>query len=450
MEPDGSHAFSRGDKATGKYLSQHAEKEADAARNLPLAAGPFAHALAIPAQAEGSALAHRLSQVPTGPKGPTLIVAVINAGVEASDEVTQSNQRSLAAIDAHFERIQSLAPHIHAHAHPSGQLIVINRSDSTPLPRKQGVGLARKIGCDFLLGAMESGRLTTPWIHCSDADTRLPADYFEQAVPHLGDKASALLYRFRHRPDPDQPSTHSMAQEYESSLRYYVLGLRSARSPHAFHSVGSALAIQAHSYAKVRGFPRKEAAEDFYILNKLAKLGTIQSLNGSPVEPSSRSSNRVPFGTGAAIQKRLSAPQDPLQVYHPRVFRYLQVWQAALTEQKTQPNPNRNLQSTVREKADARSEVEPHRLLEALKASEMLPRAERALQGPASTIAQAIRDNLDSFRTLKLIHALRDSGLGQVPLAQALDLAPFIALPENAEALGAHKVCARLEELDYA
>ena len=80
----------------------------------------------------------------------------------------------------------------------------------------------------------------------------------------------------------------------------------------------------------------------------------------------------------------------------------------------------------------------------------MLPRAERALQGPASTIAQAIRDNLDSFRTLKLIHALRDSGLGQVPLAQALDLAPFIALPENAEALGAHKVCARLEELDYA
>ena len=194
----------------------------------------------------------------------------------------------------------------------------------------------------------------------------------------------------------------------------------------------------------------KKPAEDFYILNKLAKLGTIQQLNGSPVEPSSRSSNRVPFGTGAAIQKRLSAPQDPLQVYHPRVFRYLQVWQAALTEEQNPLNPNRNLQSTILEKAAATSEVEPHRLLEALKASEMLPRAERALQGPASTITQAIRDNLDSFRTLKLIHALRDSGLGQVSLTQALDLAPFIALPENAETLGAHRVRARLEELDYA
>ena len=450
MKPDRGISLIQDDKATAKYLSQHAEHENQTGKDLPLASRPFGHAIALPAQAEGTAFAHRLSHVPTGPKGPTLITAVINACAQAPDEVIESNLGSLKAIEARFKQIKRLAPHITAHAHPSGQLIVINRSEDLPLPPKQGVGLARKIGCDFLLGAMQSGHLATPWIHCSDADTRLPEDYFAQAVLPTRSEASALLYRFRHRPEPDQPSTYAMAKEYETSLRYYVLGLRSAGSAHAFHSVGSALAIHAQAYARVRGFPRKEAAEDFYILNKLAKLGPIQQLSGSPIEPSSRSSNRVPFGTGAAIQKRLRTPQDQIRVYHPQIFQYIQTWQAALAKCVAQGNSTRDILSAVRIGAHATPGVEGDRLLEALEESEALPRAERALKGPAPTIAQAIRDNLDSFRTLKLVHALRDTGLGLMPLREALERAPFIRLSGKAETMSAHEMAARLEELDYS
>ena len=45
----------------------------------------------------------------------------------------------------------------------------------------------------------------------------------------------------------------------------------------------------------------------------------------------------------------------------------------------------------------------------------------------------AIRDeNSDAFRTLKLIHALRDSGLASIPLREALSKAPFVSLSDGA------------------
>ena len=78
MRPDRAPPFTPGDKAIGKYLSDHAEKEYEAAVRLTLSSKAFGHAIAIPAQGEGEALAHRLERVPAGPEGPILIVAVIN------------------------------------------------------------------------------------------------------------------------------------------------------------------------------------------------------------------------------------------------------------------------------------------------------------------------------------------------------------------------------------
>ena len=45
------------------------------------------------------------------------------------------------------------------------------------------------------------------------------------------------------------------------------------------------------------GFPRRNATEDFYILNKLAKVGSIARLAGTPVILEGRLSDRVPIGT---------------------------------------------------------------------------------------------------------------------------------------------------------
>ena len=69
-----------------------------------------------------------------------------------------------------------------------------------------------------------------------------------------------------------------MSRLYEYSLRYYVAGLTYAQSPYAFHTIGSTMAVNAEHYASVRGFPRREAGEDFYLLNKLAKVGSVHTL----------------------------------------------------------------------------------------------------------------------------------------------------------------------------
>ena len=450
MKPARAPSFAKGDKGTLKYLSQHAEPESQAAESASLGPEVFGHGLAIPAQAEDQTLLESLSTIPASPCEPTLIVVVVNAASDASKDVLDSNARCLEELASQHGAARPITPDITAYEHTVGQLIVIDRSSVHRLPARQGVGLARKIGCDFLLKATQCGRITSPWIHCSDADTRLPPNYFEQASIQAQASSSALLYPFRHRADNPDAATNQIALEYEISLRYYVLGLRFAGSPHAYHSIGSAMAVHANAYAQVRGFPRREAAEDFYLLSKLAKLGPIQQLSGSPIEPSSRSSSRVPFGTGAAIKKALESPPQETQVYHPLVFEYLRSWQASIADALTQPTLAQDLRLAVAARAKATPRIGVDRLLQALDESKSLSRAQSAFKAPASMVARRIQDSLDAFRTLKLVHCLRDTGLQNLGLREALDQAPFIKIGQEACALDIKQIATVLEHLDDA
>ena len=125
-------------------------------------------------------------------------------------------------------------------------------------------------------------------------------------------------------------------QLYEYSLRYYVAGLSYAGSPYAFHTIGSTLAVNAVHYARVRGFPRRQAGEDFYLLNKLAKVGSVRQLSAEtdcePIDIAARRSDRVPFGTGAAVGKlmELENPATEFLLYHPAVFGLLRGWLGSL------------------------------------------------------------------------------------------------------------------------
>ena len=443
------NCFSRGLTSTKKYLATHADSESAKGSEFAQKMGCFGQALVIPACAEGEELGDCLASIPSGPQGRTLVVVVINATRDAPAGFLASNQESFAALECTFGRGQRLGPQVQLHEHPVGALVVLDRSEAKALPPRQGVGLARKVGCDFVLSLMESGAIESPWIHCSDADTKLPATYFEQAQGQAQDGETALIYPFRHRPESDGADAYSIALEYEISLRYYVLGLRFAGSGHAFHSMGSALALHGNAYAQVRGFPRRQAAEDFYVLNKLSKLGGVRQLKGLSVEPSSRCSNRVPFGTGAAIRKQLEAESGPRLTYHPRIFHYLKVWQHALKSSQTLCENRPELRSILVREADAEDGVDLQRLLESLELSGSLARAEDSLQGSQATVAQRIRDNFDAFRTLKLIHALRDGGLGQVTIREALAEARFIAVGREAFSANIPALAARMERLDY-
>ena len=54
-------------------------------------------------------------------------------------------------------------------------------------------------------------------------------------------------------------------------------------------------------YAAVRGYPRRDAAEDFYLLNKVQKVAGVSHAPEVTVTLAARRSHRVPFGTGPAL-----------------------------------------------------------------------------------------------------------------------------------------------------
>ncbi len=213
-----------------------------------------------------------------------------------------------------------------------------------------------------------------------------------------------------------------------------MAGLRFAGSPYAFHTIGSALAIHATAYARVRGFPKRLAAEDFYLLNKLAKVGTIRSLDGEPIRLSARTSNRTPFGTGHALARARGRERDlaPLHVYHPDVFGYLGAWLQtlrALAEAGDAAGPAELLAKQIGDWpcADA-GRLRAH--LEETGAWAAARIGVKRCRTPV-TRAKHLHSGFDAFRTLKLIHALRASGLPSIPLREALSMAAFVTAEDG-------------------
>ena len=163
--------------------------------------------------------------------------------------------------------------------------------------------------------------IQSPYLLCSDADVYFPADLYEQLGSDAGRTSpSARLLPYWHQPEPDTPEVRHASALYEVSLRYYVLG-RYAGSPYAFHTIGSTIAVNASACARARGFPKRLAAEDFYLLNKLHKIRPVQCTTGEPLRIAGRVSHRVPFGTGKAVDTILTRGDWPM--YAPDTFSYL-------------------------------------------------------------------------------------------------------------------------------
>ena len=167
-------------------------------------------------------------------------------------------------------------------------VLLIDRCiEGRPLPRRQGVGLARKIGTDVAAALFARDNLASPWIGSTDADATPPAGYW-QALHDQAPEVAACVFPFTHPCGPGE--TAWPIRCYEFHQLYYVTGLRHAGSPYAWPTVGSCLAIHAEAYAKVRGFPRRDGGEDFYLLNKIAKVGGVRHLPAPTMRLSARAS----------------------------------------------------------------------------------------------------------------------------------------------------------------
>lgn len=295
----------------------------------------FRTVVVIPALAESSSILHTLQSLAANPEGDlagTLVLVVVNNRERAflKPGEWEDNRKTLEILRELASGRDGGGATRPAAREVAGRVrltVVDASSPGLELPEKTGgVGLARKIGFDCAL------RLPPPRggggvLLCSlDADTLVEPNYLSSVRRFFKDgKRGAAAIRFRH-PRPVDEEEQKAIVCYEIFLRYYVLGLRSARSPYAFHAVGSAMACTSGAYAAVRGMNRRKGGEDFYFLNKLAKVTAVGDIRSTTVHPSPRRSGRVPFGTGRRVLRFLEEERDEYLLYHPRVFSILESW----------------------------------------------------------------------------------------------------------------------------
>ncbi|MBI1320559.1 MAG: hypothetical protein GC168_16670 [Candidatus Hydrogenedens sp.] len=190
------------------------------------------------------------------------------------------------------------------------------------LPRKDGVGLARKIGMDHAAALLaEAGRPQAPIVGL-DADTRVDADYLSGVLAAFAVPRWGVVFNFAH---PLDGPLRAAILAYELYLRYCERGLRSTGSPYAYTAMGSAMACAAEAYAVSGGMRRKQAGEDFYFLQALAKCGPVERAPGVVVRPAARVSGRVPFGTGRSLGDFTGSGDDYL-AYAPKSYAVIGAW----------------------------------------------------------------------------------------------------------------------------
>jgi hypothetical protein len=406
-------------KATQKYLTTYAESEARFAARL---IDEYGVCLTIPVLGESKNLFVGLAPALSSLSERALVIVVVNAREHSTDAQKQAN----ALLIEHMLGLGSTLP---IAAEPRitlvraeiADLLVIDRSSPGAwFPQKQGVGLARRIGCDFGLALHAHGKLRSPWLFTSDGDVTLPIDYFAVAT-QANAGVSALLYPFWHEATGEGVVDEATA-DYETWLRYYVLGLTAAGSPYAYHSLGSSIAIRVDAYASVRGFPRRDAAEDFYLLDKLAKVAPLQRLKAAEIRIAARTSKRVPFGTGARVASLVESGSR-IDFYDPRVFEALRHLLRALGTAVNAADPS----SFARELQQV-----PEDLAAAVNAAAHELRAHDALissresNDPRARLRR-VHTWFDAFRTLKFIHLLERHELPRISWQEAVARAPFLA-----------------------
>ncbi len=414
------------DAVVHKYLAVHAEREVDLLADFP-ASQQFDHCLVIPAYNETAEFFTRLQLGPLH-KQNALCILVINQPVSDADTYINDllmQQICLSGEVLWHNRHLQLVNHGDNNGGGSNNAwLIVDRFHSSEsgnqetvdrrLPDREAVGLARKIGSDIAVALMARSQIHSNWIHSTDADVFLPRNYFDLPEP---DGYSAGIYDFKHQNDGSAVGRATAL--YEQALNYYVKGLAWAGSPYAYHTIGSTLAINARTYCHVRGFPRRSGGEDFYLLNKLAKLGSIYHATDVTLRIKARESSRVPFGTGPAVAEimGLANPETDYTYYNPQTFICLREWLTQIPQVWPDLTAGDNpLEHLSRPTAEAIEAADWSGIVRHLK-----KQAKNAADGE-----RALHNWFDAFQTLKFIHYLQKHDYPALPLKDCLAQAEFI------------------------
>ena len=251
----------------------------------------------------------------TAPEQNVLVLIIINHPENADAEVVFRNQTTISEIakwgmthSAVFFELQFLY--------------------ANGMPQKwAGVGWARKIGMDAAVRKLVKQQSDEGIIVSLDADSTVSKNYFVaiEAAFRNYPKCNFFNIHFEH-PLNSIPHYSTLREGiilYELHLRYFKNAMGWCGYPNAIHTVGSSFAMKATAYAKQGGMNRRKAGEDFYFLHKLISLGDYGQISDTTVFPECRVSDRVPFGTGAALNKWEAGDKELFCTYALEAFIHL-------------------------------------------------------------------------------------------------------------------------------
>ncbi len=343
-----------------------------------------------------------------------LIIFIVNNLEDSSEEIKADNKLTLEFIrnvNSAEPSDDSLVNEIRSSGLRIGYIDA--SSNGLELPAKDGgVGLARKIGMDLSLSVFDYETEPNKIIVCLDSDCTVAANYLQE-INKLTGRADFYAGAVNFAHPVNEAETMKAIICYEIFLRYYVAGLQLAGSPYAFHTIGSTMICNVEAYIKTGGMNKRKAAEDFYFLEKLSKNYKIEKINSTTIFPSPRVSFRVPFGTGQRVRRFLEELQNEYLLYSPDSFLVLKKWLAVF-------NDNSTFTSEVY-LSEAKKINE--RLYDFLAMNNFKIEWQRILENSKTPEQISHQKNVwfDGFRTLKLIHYLRDSQFPPAPMFDALD-----------------------------
>lgn len=185
-----------------------------------------------------------------------------------------------------------------------------------------GVGLARKSGMDEAVLRFNYSGNKDGIIVSLDSDTLVEKNYLVEIEKHFREnpKNIGATIAFEHQIENLNNKQKEGILLYEKYLGYYKNALSYSGFPNSIYTIGSAFVVTAEAYVKRGGMNRRQAGEDFYFLQNLVQIGNVGEITSTRVFPSARISDRVPFGTGNAMQKWMNKEDDLNKTYNFHAF----------------------------------------------------------------------------------------------------------------------------------
>ena len=250
------------------------------------------------------------------PASGVTVIVVVNSSDQAPSEVLEHNEQTIREVSDWWK----------SRPRPFYQLCLLQVAT---LPSKwAGVGWARKIAMDEAIRQLEQSGKEEGILIAFDADSTVSKNYF-RAIETVFKKNPGFHFANLSFSHPvDLPGLTPFLREgiirYELYLRYLRSAMQWGGYPHAIHTVGSSFAVKATSYIKQGGMNRRKAGEDFHFLHKMVLLGDYGIITDATVYPAARVSHRVPFGTGAALQRWEEGDPELYSAYSLKIFETLQ------------------------------------------------------------------------------------------------------------------------------